>query len=88
MERIMKMIDQKAAESKRILELNPAHPIVQNLAALAAKEPGSERVATWSELLLDQALLAEGTVTDPAKLVRRIQDLLTEVSAAAVKAPS
>jgi molecular chaperone HtpG len=37
-------------------------------------------------MLYDQALLAEGVVEDPAKLVRRIQDLLTEVSSAALKA--
>jgi molecular chaperone HtpG len=85
-ERIMKLMDQASTESKRILELNPTHPIVKNLSALAAREPESPRVATWAELLLDQALLAEGVVQDPAQLVKRVQDLLTEVSSAAVKA--
>jgi len=80
------MIDERATETKRILELNPKHPIVKNLHALAKREPGSEKVKDWSELLLDQALLAEGVVQDPAKLVRRIQDLLTQVSGAAVRA--
>lgn len=85
LERIMKMIDQNAAEAKRILELNASHPIIKNLDALAAKDPESEKIKLWSELLYDQALLAEGVVQDPATLVRRIQDLLTEVSAAAIK---
>jgi molecular chaperone HtpG len=86
LERIMKLVDKHAEESRRILELNPQHPIVKNLSALAEKEPDSPRLQAWSELLLDQALLGEGVVgTDPAALVRRIQDLLTEVSAAAVK---
>jgi molecular chaperone HtpG len=84
MERILRMVDQEAPERKRILELNPSHPIIKNLAALAAKEPGSDRVKTWSEMLYDQALLAEGVVEDPATLVKRIQDLLTQVSSAAV----
>jgi molecular chaperone HtpG len=79
------MMDAKAEESKRILELNASHPFVQNLSALAAKEPTSERLKGWAEMLYDQALLAEGVITDPAKLVRRIQDLLTEVSSAAIK---
>lgn len=84
-ERIMRMVDQAAApETKRILELNPSHPIVKNLSALAKKDPESARIGEWSELLLDQALLAEGVVQDPAKLVRRIQDLLTQVSGAVV----
>ena len=84
-ERIMRMVDeQNAKESARILELNPSHPIVKNLDALAAKDPSSPRIAEWSEMLFDQALLAEGVVQDPAALVKRIQSLLTEVSKAAV----
>jgi molecular chaperone HtpG len=85
LERILKMIDKDAGETRRILEINPDHPIVRNLAALVAKDAASPKIAEWAELLLDQALLAEGVVTDPSKLVKRIQDLLTEVSAAAVK---
>jgi molecular chaperone HtpG len=85
LERIMKLMDQSAEESKRILEINPSHPVVKNLNALAEREPGSERVRAWAELLFDQALLAEGVVPEPAKLVKKIQELLTEVSSAAVK---
>ncbi|HSN96707.1 MAG TPA: molecular chaperone HtpG [Candidatus Nanopelagicales bacterium] len=87
-ERILRMMDQggeKLGESKRILEVNPTHPIVQNLGKLAEREPGSERVRQWAELLHDQALLAEGVVPDPAKLVSKLQDLLTQVSSSAVK---
>lgn len=80
----MKLIDQNAQESKRILELNAGHPVVKNLNILAQREPSSERVKQGSELLLDQALLVEGVVQEPAKRVRRIQDLLAQVSAAAV----
>ena len=80
MQRIMKMLDATAEESPRILELNPSHPIIQNLSALAAKNPSTERVKEWSELLYDQALLAEGVVKEPALLVKRIQSLLTEVT--------
>jgi molecular chaperone HtpG len=84
-ERIMRMVDQGGAtETKRILELNPTHPIVKNLAALAKREPESPKLGEWSELLLDQALLSEGVVQDPASLVRRIQELLTQASAAAL----
>jgi molecular chaperone HtpG len=85
MERIMRMVDQSARETKRILELNPGHPFVKNLDELARREPSSERVSTWAEMLLDQALLSEGVVQDPAKLVRRIQELLTEVSSTVIK---
>jgi molecular chaperone HtpG len=86
-ERILRMVDQNSTpERTRILELNPAHPIVKNLAAFAARDPESARLGDWAELLLDQALLSEGVVQEPAKLVKRIQDLLTEVSGAALRA--
>jgi len=88
-ERIMRMVDQAAApETRRILELNASHAVVKNLARLVKKEPLSPRVGEWSELLFDQALLAEGVVQDPAKLVKRIQDLLTQASEAALKGAS
>ncbi len=88
-ERIMRMMEKDATpETKRILELNPSHPIVKNLAVLATREPGSPKLAEWSELLLDQALLSEGVVQDPAQLVKRIQSLLTDASAAVIKGAS
>jgi molecular chaperone HtpG len=83
-ERIMKMMDKEGVTAKRILELNASHPIVKNLSALAAKHPDAPELAAWAEMLFDQALLAEGVVEDPAKLVKRFQDLLIEVSNAAV----
>ncbi|MRG95282.1 molecular chaperone HtpG [Polyangium spumosum] len=84
MERIMRMMGEDAPQAKRILELNPESPIVKNLSALAEKDPSAEPIKLWSELLYEQALLAEGVVTDPAKLVKHIQDLLTQASTAAV----
>jgi len=83
MERLMKMMDDRAGEAKRILEVNPRHPVVKNLALLATTELHSDRVKAYSQLLLDQALLAEGVVEDPAALVSRIQDLLVQATTAA-----
>ncbi|MGA7122955.1 MAG: molecular chaperone HtpG, partial [Polyangiaceae bacterium] len=85
MERIMKMMDASGGESPRILELNPNHAIIKNLDRLASRSPSSEQVAQWSELLYDQALLAEGVVKEPAELVQRIQRLLVQVSSHVVE---
>jgi molecular chaperone HtpG len=87
MERIMRIMGEDAPIGKRILELNPDNPIVKNLNTLAERDASSERIALWAEMLYEQALLAEGVVTDPAKLVRNIQDLLTQASTAAVTNP-
>ncbi|MBI4700603.1 MAG: molecular chaperone HtpG [Deltaproteobacteria bacterium] len=84
LDRLMKMLDEKAVEHRRILEVNPNHPLIKNAAALAERDPGSSHLQLWAELLFDQALLAEGVVADPAKLVSRIQDLLVQVSSAVV----
>lgn len=84
LERIMKMIDGTAEERKRVLEVNPKHPFVKNLNKLVAMDAESDRVKVFCQLLYDQALLSEGVVEDPAKLVKRIQDLLVESSSHAV----
>ncbi len=83
MERLLRMMDERATEKKRVLEVNPSHPIVKNIAALAVSEAGSARLANYCATLYDQALLAEGVVEDPAALVKRLSELLAEASGAA-----
>jgi molecular chaperone HtpG len=84
MERIMKILDERAEERKRILEVNPDHPFVKNLATLVERDRNASHIELWSEMLYDQALLSEGVIEDSARLVKRIQDLLVESSAAKV----
>ena len=73
--RILKAAGQKVPVGKPILEINPAHPLVERL------KDEKERFADWSHLLFEQALLAEGgTLEDPAGFVRRTNELLLEVS--------
>lgn len=85
LERIMKMLDERADQKRRVLEVNPAHDFVKNLATLVARDPASPRVAAWSELLYDQALLSEGVIEDPAALVKRLSAMLVEASQKAVE---
>lgn len=80
MERVMRMLDREVESPKRILEINPKHPFVKNLAAMVADRPESDEVTTFSELLLDQAMLAEGVVPDPSSLLARIQQVMTVAS--------
>ncbi|HZL37500.1 MAG TPA: molecular chaperone HtpG [Tepidisphaeraceae bacterium] len=63
--------------SKRVLELNPDHPAVQRLQALAARNAADPRVEEFGRLLYDQALIAEGSrVKDASAFARRINDLI------------
>jgi molecular chaperone HtpG len=73
--RILKAVGQKGPEAKPILEINPAHPMVKRL------DGEKERFADWSNLLFDQALLAEGgQLDDPAGFVRRMNELMLEMA--------
>ncbi|MDR1274785.1 MAG: molecular chaperone HtpG [Candidatus Accumulibacter sp.] len=77
--RILKATGQKAPEARPILEINPKHPVVLRL-KYEGSDPGS-RFDDWANLLLEQAMLAEGgTLDDPAGFVKRINALMLEMS--------
>jgi molecular chaperone HtpG len=80
MERLLRMMDERTEEKKRVLEINPAHPVIQNLAKLALADMASPRLALYCETLYDQALLAEGVVAEPQDLVKRLSALLAEAT--------
>ncbi len=72
LERLLKSVGQKAPNVVPVLEINPHHALVLRL----QNEP-DERLAEWSQVLLDQALLAEGgQLDDPAGFVRRVNALM------------
>lgn len=82
MERLMRANNQPVPEQKRILELNPEHAVVKRLQAMAKDEASADEVASWSQLLYDQALVAEGSPpSDPARFARQITDLLDRATA-------
>jgi molecular chaperone HtpG len=73
LERILKAAGQKLTGAKPILEINPDHPIVKRLKT----ETDEARFADWSQILFDQALLAEGgQLDDPAGFVKRLNGLM------------
>jgi molecular chaperone HtpG len=81
-ERLMMARQMGIPAQKRILELNPGHPLIQNLERRDKEDPGN--VAAWIELLYDQALIAEGSpLENPAAFAQRLTTLLTSASGAA-----
>ncbi|PKN16586.1 MAG: molecular chaperone HtpG [Deltaproteobacteria bacterium HGW-Deltaproteobacteria-23] len=79
MERIMKAMNQDVPKSKRILELNPNHPIMQTLGKMYDSDKADPKLADYCELLLDQALLTEGsTIKDPLKFTKLISELMVK----------
>ncbi len=96
MERLMQRLgrEDELPVTKRILELNPEHPAVQSLRAIHERDGKDPRVESFGRLLLDEAMLTEGSrPKDPVALARRINDLLvaaseTTSSSSASKSPA
>ncbi len=77
LERILKSVGQNAPNIKPIMELNPEHPLVVKL-----KGEKGERFDDLTNILFDQALLAEGgQLDDPASFVAKLNKMLLEMSA-------
>jgi molecular chaperone HtpG len=60
LERLLRQHRQLDSSSARILEINPAHPLIRQMAVLAGDGSDSSRLADVAHLLLDQARIVEG----------------------------
>ena len=66
-------------ERKRILELNAGHALVKRLAELSEKPADVSRFGDYCQLVLDQALIAEGSLPkDPARFTRLVTELMVQ----------
>lgn len=73
LQRIMLAAGQNIPRSKQILELNPKHPLINRL----KNEADDQKFGEWSNLLFEQAMIAEGAqLDDPASFVKRLNKLL------------
>ncbi len=74
LQRMLQATGQSFTETKPILEINPHHPIVNYL-----NRANQEEIKNWSQILFDQALLAEGgQLEDPGSFVKKINTLLVK----------
>ncbi|NNC24507.1 molecular chaperone HtpG [Salinisphaera sp. USBA-960] len=77
LERILKEAGQAMPNQTPHLEINPTHPLVEKLAA----EQAEDSMESFSQLLFEQAVLAEGgELDDPATFVSRMNQMLLAVS--------
>jgi len=78
--RMLEASGQALPESKPILEINVEHPLVNRLSA----ETDDKRFGEIANIVLDHALLAEGSQLDnPAEYVKRMNALLLELDSSA-----
>ncbi len=77
MQRILKEAGHAMPSSKPILEINPDHPIVKKLGG----EKSKKKFDDWSDILFDQAILAEGgQLEDPASFVTKLNKMLVSIA--------
>ncbi|NVN90727.1 MAG: molecular chaperone HtpG [Desulfuromonadales bacterium] len=82
MERILKAMNQPVPESKRVLELNPDHPIMKIMTAIFKENKDDARLGEYADLLHDQALLTEGSpIKDPLRFTRLVSELMVKAAA-------
>lgn len=71
LQRMLKAAGQKVPNMKPILEINPNHPLIQAL------KYEDKHFDDWTNLLYDQAVLAEGgSLADPAAFVKLMNTIL------------
>ena len=75
-QRVYQMMDKTFEMPKKVLELNPRHPIIEGLAGLPAEDP---RFGLIAAQVYEDALLVEGLHPDPVSMVARIQELMAAV---------
>jgi molecular chaperone HtpG len=85
MEKLMKAMGQNVPQGKRILEINPMHPLFEAMNKLFEKEQKSAVLDGYIQLLYDQALLLEGSKPkDPAAFAGAITRLMVKDAEKAV----
>jgi len=73
MQRVYRMMDKEYQIPKKILEINPGHPILQQICDLSEAK---DLIKTVIEQIFESALLIEGIHPDPASMIPRIQKLM------------
>lgn len=72
LQRLLKSAGQDAPNVLPVLEINPDHALVKRI-----QDAKDDQFNDWSEVLLDQALLADGAqLPDPVGFVKRLNGLL------------
>ena len=79
LERFLKQHNQIRTPSKRILELNPKHALIVQMAARAKEVGAAESLKNVAWLLFDQARLLDGdTLADPVAFGERLGAVLAK----------
>jgi molecular chaperone HtpG len=73
---------------KRLMEINKDHKLIRNLMNVFKKNESDPFITDTTEQLYESALLLEGNLEDPHKLVNRLNKMLTDASELYVASPN
>jgi molecular chaperone HtpG len=79
MEKLLKAMGQDVPQRKRVLEINPSHPLFAAMNTIFENDKNSPHLEDYTRLLYDQALLLEGSKPkDPAAFAKVLARLMVE----------
>ena len=83
MEKLLKASGQELPTTKRILELNLNHPLLEKIQSLYDNNQDDETLKDYSRLLMDLAVVSEGgKIANPARFSKMVGDLMARGIAA------
>ncbi|MEN8192613.1 MAG: molecular chaperone HtpG [Bacteroidota bacterium] len=80
MQKMMNMMANKDEIPQKTIEVNKDHKLIRNLLKVFKSDPNDKYIAEVTEQLYDTSLLLEGYLSDPHKLVNRVNSMLEESS--------
>ena len=80
MQKILRMTNKEMSVQKKIFEVNKDHKLIRNLLKVFKSNDKDEYINNVVEELFDSALLLEGNLDDPHKLVTRLNKILEQSS--------
>lgn len=80
MDKVLRMMNKNTELPKRVLELNPKHPLVRGLERRLAADKNDPFLARACEQLFEGCMLLDGYLTDPHHFVERMNSILTDAA--------
>ena len=80
MQRILKLSNQEFPETRRILEINPAAPLIRRLAQLSANHDHDAFIGQCALQLHANTVALEGALSEPEAQVARVQKFMEEAA--------
>ncbi len=80
MSRILQIVNKDTPPPKKIMEINPDHPLIQNMLKIYQKNAKDKYLEKLVKQLFQVLMLQDGFLIDPHQLVSDVQDLISDAA--------